>query len=186
MGGCEGRRREGHRLAVQYGDPQGFVALMGKANGFPVATVGWKDKTFLSTTSTPAGYDPTARPWYKTGAEAGKLTVTKPYGDSTTGVPYVAFVAPMLRDGQLEGVLSGAVPLDGVREVVSAIRPTPKSFGFVVNAAGQILAHADTKLVLKPSADISPLLTPATLASLTQSSQPLEIDLDGDAKLLKG
>ncbi|SFE90834.1 methyl-accepting chemotaxis protein [Paracidovorax wautersii] len=171
---------------VQYGDPQGFVALMGKANGFPVTTIGWKDKTFLSSTSAAPGYDPTARPWYKTGAEAGKLTVTKPYGDSTTGIPYVAFVAPMLRNGQLEGVLSGAVPLDGVREVVSAIRPTPKSFGFVVNAAGQILAHANTKLVLKPATDISPLLTPATLASLTQSSQPLEIDMDGAAKLLKG
>ena len=172
--------------AVQYGDPQGFVALMSRANGFPVTSVGWQDKTFFSTTKTPPGYDPTARPWYKTAVQAGKLAVTKPYGDSTTGVPFVAFVAPMLRDGKLEGVLSGAVPLDGVRTVVEAIRPTPGSFGFVVNADGQILAHANAKLALKPATELSAQLTPATLASLTQTGKPLEIEIDGAAKLLKG
>ncbi len=172
--------------AVQYGDPQGFVTLMGRANGFPVTTVGWQDKTFRSSSSTPPGYDPTARPWYKAAVQAGKLTITKPYGDSTTGVPFVAFVAPMMRDGKLEGVLSGAVPLDGVRTVVEAIRPTPKSFGFVVNADGQILAHANAKLALKPATELSAQLTPATLASLTQAGKPLEIEIDGAAKLLKG
>ncbi|MDA8519600.1 methyl-accepting chemotaxis protein [Acidovorax sp. NCPPB 4044] len=171
---------------IEHGDPQGFVAHMGKANGFPITTVGWEDKTFFSTTKTAPGYDPTARPWYKTGVQAGKLAVTKPYGDSTTGVPYVAFVAPLLRGGKLEGVLSGAVPLDGVREVVAAIRPTPSSLGFVVNSDGQVLAHADAKLALKPATDISPLLTPATLASLATASRPLEVEMGGVPKLLRG
>ncbi|MBN9324296.1 MAG: PDC sensor domain-containing protein, partial [Delftia acidovorans] len=106
---------------IEHGDPQGFAAHMGQASGFPITTVGWEDKTYKSTTSTPPDYDPTARPWYKSAVQAVKLTLTKPYGDSTTGVPYVAFVAPMLRGGALKGVISGAVPLEGVREVVSAI-----------------------------------------------------------------
>jgi methyl-accepting chemotaxis protein len=170
---------------IEHGDPQGFAAHMGQASGFPITTVGWEDKSFKSTTSTPPDYDPTARPWYKTAVQAGKLTLTKPYGDSTTGVPYVAFVAPMMRDGALQGVISGAVPLDGVREVVSAIRPTPGSLGFVVSRDGQVLAHADTKLLLKPAADISPLLTPQALAGLATATEPLEVELGGSAKLLK-
>ncbi|CAB5698674.1 Ribose and galactose chemoreceptor protein [Delftia tsuruhatensis] len=170
---------------IETGDPQGFAAHMGKASGFPITTVGWEDKTFKSTTSTPPDYDPTARPWYKTAVQAGKLTLTKPYGDSTTGVPYVAFVAPMLRAGTLQGVISGAVPLEGVREVVSAIRPTPSSLGFVVSRDGQVLAHADAKLLLKPVSEISELLTPAALASLAGAKAPLEVDLGGSAKLLK-
>eukprot|EP01034_Spumella_vulgaris_P024957 gene24957-31358_t len=72
---------------VEHGDPQGFVRQLSKSGGFPITTVGWEDKTFFSTTTTAPGYDPTARPWYKTAAQAGKLSVTKPYGDSTTGVP---------------------------------------------------------------------------------------------------
>ncbi|GKT02350.1 methyl-accepting chemotaxis protein [Acidovorax sp. SUPP3434] len=170
---------------VEQGDPQGYVALMGKANGFPITTVGWEDKTFKSTTQTPAGYDPTARPWYKAAVQAGKLAVTKPYGDSTTGVPYVAFVAPLLRNGALQGVVNGAVPLEGVREVVAAIRPTPSSLGFVVNSDGQILAHADAKLSLKPVTELSPLLTPAAMASLASATRPMEVELNGSAKLLK-
>lgn len=170
--------------AVEKDDPQGYVALMGKGNGFPITTVGWEDKTFKSSTSTPPGYDPTARPWYKAAVQAGKLAVTKPYGDSSTGVPYVAFVVPMLRGGVLQGVVNGAVPLEGVRAVVSAIRPTPGSLGFVVNSDGQVLAHADAKLILKPVTDLSPLLTPAAMASLAGASKPLEVDLNGSAKLL--
>ncbi|RYF52980.1 MAG: HAMP domain-containing protein, partial [Comamonadaceae bacterium] len=171
--------------AIEQGDPQNYAAYMGRASGFPITTVGWEDKTFKSTTQTAPGYDPTARPWYKAAVQAGKLTVTKPYGDSTTGVSYVAFVSPMLRNGVLQGVINGAVPLTGVRDVVAAIRPTPNSLGFVVSTDGQVLAHADTKLILKPVAEMSPLLSPAALASLATATQPLEVELDGRAKLLK-
>jgi len=171
--------------AIEPGDPHDYAAYMGKASGFPITTVGWEDKSFKSTTQTAAGYDPTARPWYKAAVQAGKLTVTKPYGDSSTGVSFVAFVAPMLRSGALQGVISGAVPLTGVRDVVAAIRPTPSSLGFVVSTDGQVLAHADAKLILKPAAEISPMLTPAALAALATARQPLEVELDGRAKLLK-
>jgi len=170
---------------IEHGDPQGFAAHLGQAGGFPVTTVGWEDKSFKTTTQAAAGYDPTARPWYKTAVQAGKLAVTKPYGDSTTGQPFVAFVAPMLRNGALQGVLNGAVPLAGVRDVVAAIHPTPSSLGFVVGADGQVLAHADSKRMLQPVSEISPLLTPAVLASLAGSTQPLEAELDGAAKLLR-
>lgn len=170
---------------IEHGDPQGFAAHMGVASGFPVTTVGWEDKSFKTTTQAAAGYDPTARPWYKTAVQAGKLAVTKPYGDSTTGQLFVAFVAPMLRNGTLQGVLNGAVPLEGVRDVVAAIHPTPSSLGFVVSVDGQVLAHADRELILKPVSEISPLLTPALLSSLAGSTQPMEVDLAGAAKLLK-
>ena len=66
---------------VEKGDPAGLVKLMGKTNDFPITSDGWSDKTFFSTAPTPADYDPTARPWYKSAVSAGKLTVTKPYGD---------------------------------------------------------------------------------------------------------
>ncbi|MFE8644417.1 methyl-accepting chemotaxis protein [Sphingomonas sp. NCPPB 2930] len=170
--------------AVEKDDPQGYVFLMGKANGFPVTTVGWEDKSYKSTTNPAAGYDPTARPWYKTAAQAGKPAVTKPYGDSTTGIPHVAFVAPMVRNGALQGVVSGAVPLDGVRAVVAAIHPTPGSLGFVVTSDGQVLAHPDAKLGLKPVTELSPLLTPAAMAALAGATKPMEVDLGGSTKLL--
>ncbi len=176
---------EAAAAAIEHGDPRDLAAHMGKASGFPITTVGWQDKTFKSTTQTAAGYDPTARPWYKAAVQAGKLTVTKPYGDSTTGVPYVAFVAPMLRSGTLEGVISGAVPLEGVRAVVAAIRPTPSSSGFVVSTDGQVLAHADAQFLLKPATELSARLTPAALGALAKAQSPLALELGGRAQLLE-
>ncbi|WP_124094714.1 methyl-accepting chemotaxis protein [Burkholderia gladioli] len=170
---------------VEHGDPQGFVKHMGRASGFPITTVGWSDKSFYSTTSTAPGYDPTARPWYKAALAAGTLVVTKPYGDSSTGAPYVSFSAPMMRNGSADGVVSGAVPLEGVREVVSTVHPTPASLAFVVTRDGQVIAHPDAKLALKPSTDIAEALTPAALTSLAQAGAPMEIALGGVAKLLK-
>ncbi|RKP49056.1 methyl-accepting chemotaxis protein [Trinickia fusca] len=171
---------------VEHGDPQGYVKQLSRADGFPITTVGWTDKTFFSTSgTTPKDYDPTARPWYKTAVAAGKLTVTKPYGDASTGVPYVAFAAPMIRNGETVGAVSGAVPLDGVREVVSAVHPTPSSLAFVVSRDGQVIAHPDAKLILKSATDVSPELTPSALDSLAQASTPMEVELGGATKLLK-
>ncbi|CAB3862991.1 methyl-accepting chemotaxis protein [Achromobacter animicus] len=171
---------------VEKGDPRGLTKLMGETNGFPITTIGWSDKTFFSTTKTAADYDPTARPWYKSAVAAGKLTITKPYGDSSTGVLYVAFTAPMIRNGQTTGVLSGAVPLDGVKDIIKAIHPTPSSSAFVLGTDGQVISHLNDKLALKPSTDISPALTAEAIAAMARDgAEPVEIALDGAQKLLK-
>lgn len=171
---------------VEKGDPRGLTKLMGETNGFPISTIGWSDKTFFSTTQTAADYDPTARPWYKSAVAAGKLTVTKPYGDSGTGKLYVAFTAPMIRGGQTTGVLSGAVPLDGIQSIIRAIRPTPSSLAFVVAADGQVISHVNDKLALKPSTDVAPALTAAALTAMARDgAEPITVNLDGEPKLIK-
>ena len=172
--------------AVDPGDPKGIVVHMSKADGFPVTTGGWADKTWVSSNpSTPPTYDPTARPWYKSAVQAGKLLVTKPYGDSTTGVPFVAFAAPIIRNGSVMGAISGSVPLKGVQEVVAAVHPTPSSLGFVVDTDGLVLAHADDKRMLKPVSELSELLTPQALTALVNAQTPMEVDLGGATKLVK-
>jgi methyl-accepting chemotaxis protein len=140
----------------------------------------------LSTSATtPKDYDPTVRPWYKEAVAAGKLIVTKPYGDASTGVPYVSFAAPMIRNGETTGALSGAVPLDGVREIVAAVHPTPSSLAFVVARDGQVIAYPDAKLMLKPVTDVSAALTSDELTSLANATAPIEVELGGAPKLLK-
>jgi len=171
---------------VEKGDPRGLAKLMGETNGFPITTIGWSDKSYLSTTQTAADYDPTARPWYKSAVAAGKLTVTKPYGDSGTGKLYVAFTTPMVRSGQTVGALSGAVPLDGIQAIIKAIRPTPSSIAFVLAADGQVISHVDDKLALKPSTDVAAELTPAVLAGMAHDgAAPVAVTLAGVPKLLK-
>ena len=90
--------------------------------------------------------------------ESGKLTVTKPYGDSGTGKPYVAFTTPIVREGKTIGALSGAVALDGVKAIIQAIHPTPSSLAFVLGSDGQVISHVDDKFALKPATEVAPEL----------------------------
>ncbi|VVD87765.1 chemotaxis protein [Pandoraea capi] len=171
---------------VEKGDPAGLVKLMGKTNDFPITSIGWSDKTFFSTAPTPPDYDPTARPWYKSAVAAGKLTVTKPYGDSSTGIPYVAFTAPLVRDGQTTGAISGAVALTGVQGIIKAVHPTPSSLALVVSSDGQVIAHPDSKYSLKPSTDVAATLTADSLAGMAaDGAKPVSMEFSGATKLLK-
>jgi len=168
------------------GDPRGIVRQLQKAGAFPITTAGWQDKSFVaSKDQMPEGFDPTARPWYKETLAAAKPIVTKPYADATTGKPFVSFAAPIVRSGAIEGVVSAVVSLDGVRDVVTAVHPTPESLGFVVDNDGNVLAHPDAKYIRKPASELSQALTPEAVASLGNEAKPLEVELDGRTKLLQ-
>jgi methyl-accepting chemotaxis protein len=116
--------------------------------------------------------------------DAGKPVVTPPYVSASTGQLVVTFAVPILRDGGLKGVIGGDFAMDSVIANVKAIHPTQASFGFLVNAAGKIVAHPDDKLTLKPVTDLSAGLNEATLAALAQADKPVEVDVNGAAKLL--
>ncbi|WP_439892946.1 methyl-accepting chemotaxis protein (plasmid) [Ralstonia sp. 25C] len=167
-------------------DPVSALKTVQDAGGFIKVYVGYPDKSykFSDSSGIPPTYDPTARPWYKQAVEAGKPVLTTPYIGVATGKLLVTFAIPILQGGNLKGVIGGDVALDSVIANVNAIRPTPASFGFLVNAAGSIVAHPDSKLTLKPATELSAGLNEATLALLVQAEKPVEVTVDGAAKLL--
>ncbi|MBB2997778.1 MULTISPECIES: methyl-accepting chemotaxis protein [Paraburkholderia] len=173
--------------AVLQPDPSAALKQIAAAGGFTNVYVGYADKTakFSDPTGIPPDYDPTGRPWYKQAVAAGKGVVTPPYVDVGTGKLVVAFAAPVIRDGQVKGVISGDVAMDDVVSNVQSIHPTPASFGMLVDSAGQIVAHNDAKLTLKPVTDLAPELTGDKLAALDASARPPSFDVGGDAKLMR-
>ena len=171
--------------SAKSGDPQAAMRQLQKSGGFKVATLGLDDKSVFGSPPPPAGFDPTSRPWYKEVVQAGKALVTKPYEDFQTGQPMVSFASPASRDGGPNGVVSAAISLEGVRQVVTSVHPTPASLGFVVDVHGTIVAHPDAKFNRKPVSELSPALTPATAAQLAQSVEPIEISLGDAQKLMR-
>ncbi|MBP0622012.1 methyl-accepting chemotaxis protein [Cupriavidus consociatus] len=156
------------------------------AGRFANVYVGYADKTakFSRPEGIPPDYDPTGRPWYKQAAAAGKPVVTPPYVDAGTGKLVVAFAVPVVRDGGVKAVVSGDVAMDTVVANVKAIHPTPASFGMLVAKTGEIVAHTDDKLTLKPVTDLIPTLTADKLGTLAGAKTPLQADIGGSAKLL--
>ncbi|MCO5399722.1 methyl-accepting chemotaxis protein [Ralstonia soli] len=170
-------------------DPLGIFKAVADAGGFINVFVVYPDKSykFSNPEGVPANYDPTARAWYREVVAAAKPIVVSPYISALNGKLVVSFAVPILRDSSLKGVVVGTVSMDTVIANVKAIHPTPASFGFLVNAAGKIVAHPNDKLTLKPATDLSAGLNEATLTSLaqgTETNKPVAVDIDGATKLL--
>ncbi|WP_439668459.1 METHYL-ACCEPTING CHEMOTAXIS TRANSMEMBRANE receptor [Cupriavidus necator] len=167
-------------------EPDAALRQIADAGGFTNVYVGYADKTakFSNPQGIPPGYDPTGRPWYRQAATAGKPVVTPPYVDAGTGKLVVAFAAPVVRDGGVKAVVSGDVAMDSVIANVKAIHPTPASFGMLVARNGDIVAHTDDKLTLKPVTELAPALNADKLAALAGAKTPLEVEVGGSAKLL--
>ncbi|MGO0790619.1 methyl-accepting chemotaxis protein [Herbaspirillum seropedicae] len=169
-------------------DPVFVIKTLQKSGGFYVTTLGKEDKTAFTSAAEglPAGYDPTARPWYKQAVAAGKPVLTKPYTDVATKKPMVSFTAPVMQNGQRAGVVAAAMFLDGVSDVVRSIHPTPASFAFLVDRDGLMLAHPDGQWVNKPAKEWNAELTPERLNALAGDDKASEVMLEGAAKLVKG
>ncbi|WP_432472871.1 bifunctional diguanylate cyclase/phosphodiesterase [Amphritea sp. HPY] len=93
----------------------------------------------------PAGYDPRLRPWYIASKQAQKPHITAPYlGVDEYKQMYVAITAPIVKDGQFSGVISGDLTLDFVRQTVLDIKLDMGGFAFLAERNGNILIHPDT------------------------------------------
>ena len=175
-------------VALSAADPIPTFKQIMASGGFVNVYAGYADKTakFGDPTGVPPTYDPTERPWYKQAAAAGKPVVTAPYVDAGSGKLVVTFAVPIVRDGGLKAVVAGDVNMDSVIANVKSIHPTPASFGLLVDGAGDIVAHPDAKLTLKPISTLMPRMSSATIASLGSASAPLATDADGHQVLLRG
>ncbi|WP_420475725.1 methyl-accepting chemotaxis protein [Noviherbaspirillum sp. ST9] len=167
------------------GDALAAMGQLQKSGGFKVATLGLDDKSVFGSPPPPSGFDATSRPWYKETMAAGKPLVTKPYEDFQTKQPMVSFASPAEREGGPKGVVSAAISLEGVRQVVTSIHPTPASIGFVVDVHGTVVAHPDAKYNRVAVSELAPELKTDTAPKLAQTDELLELSLGGATKLMR-
>ncbi|MFM0742266.1 methyl-accepting chemotaxis protein, partial [Paraburkholderia xenovorans] len=167
-------------------DPVPAFKQIENAGGFTKVYAGYPDKSAKRSDSSEyiPNYDPTSRPWYKQAVAAGRPVLTQPYVSASNHKLVVTVAVPILHNGHLESVVAGDIGMDSVIANVKAIRPTPASFGFLVDSGGTVIAHADDRLILAPATELSPELTAATLDSMTRSSAPVEVKIGGAVKLL--
>ncbi|MCY6960211.1 methyl-accepting chemotaxis protein [Clostridium brassicae] len=109
---------------------------------------GAENKKMLSTTaeSLPAGYDPTARPWYKDAiANKGKIIRTEPYTDAGNDKMYVVTFAKTVEDasGKVVGVVGIDIALEAMSKSVGEITIGKEGFSNVIDKNLTVIAHKD-------------------------------------------
>ena len=132
----------------------------------------------------PEGYNGTTRPWFKEAVAAGKPIVTAPYVDASTGKLTITFAEPVSESGSLVAVVGTDMHLDSVTRKVNSIQATDKSFAFLLDGQGSILAYANAELVLKPATTIAPALEAPLMARLAQSGGHAQVQFNGATQLV--
>ena len=170
--------------AVGKDEPVPFLLAAKQAGDFDDAYFVYAHGPHVFPHPMPDGYVGTARPWYKEAAAANKAVVTAPYVDATTGKLTITFAEPISESGTLTAIVGTDMHLDSVTRKVNGIRATNKSFAFLLDDAGNILADANAELVLKPATAIAPALTTSLMAGLAQSGGHTEVDVSGATQLV--
>ncbi|MBH1978483.1 MAG: HAMP domain-containing protein [Comamonadaceae bacterium] len=174
--------------AAALDDPEAARALnmLQKAGSFLTTYFGYADKrtVFSEPQNLPPDYDPTSRPWYKQATSAQAPILTAPYPDAGGAGLVVTFAAAARQGSDVKAVLAGDVSLSAVVANVASIKPTPSSYAFLVGSDGNIIAHPDVKLALKPATELSAQLSASALAQMARSTGLSAMDLQGRAMLL--
>ena len=168
------------RLAAGDANPGPVLKAAALAGGFDNAYIGYAEKRIVSSRDepAPAGYDPTARPWYKLPLAAAAPVITAPYVDAGRGQLVVTFAEPIrLPAGQpLQAVLAADIPLTAVVRQVLAIRPTPNSYAFLADRDGRLIAHSNAKLAMQPLAALGGNINATTLDQAATTGTPARLE----------
>ena len=177
---------ESAAAALDDADASKPLLMLAKAGKYHTTYFGYADKrtVFSEPQNLPPDYDPTARPWYQQAAGADTSVLTAPYADAGGAGLVVTFAKAVREGGTVKAVMAGDVSLADVVANVATIKPTPASYAFLVGSDGNIIAHPEVKLALKPATDIAPTLTAAALADMAKSADLQSLDLQGRAMLL--
>ncbi|MBB6181157.1 methyl-accepting chemotaxis protein [Rhizobium flavum] len=118
----------------------------------------------------PADYDPRQRPWYKDAVASGSVVLTEPYVDASSGDLVVSAAVPVNRKGALAGVVGSDFSLQSIVAMVKSIDLGVPATAFLVNKSGTVLIHPEASLVMKTLADVFPQETPATGATMVETT----------------
>ena len=149
-------------------------------SSFMGAYLGNKDGSFLirPDSKMPDGYDPRARPWYKSAESSSGSALTEPYIDLASGQLVISIVNSVLKGGQNVGVVGGDLSLQVIADSINALDFGGMGYAFLVSADGKILVHPDKALVMKTLKDVYPQNTPRLGKDLS------EIEVDGKIRIV--
>lgn len=111
----------------------------------------WRDADFrvVHQEEDPAdSFDPRTRPWYQAAAERGELIWTAPYVFFTARKPGITTAIPVLdAGGGLAAVVGLDIELGAISRFLVQLGFRSSGSAFILSPEGEVLAHADERLV---------------------------------------
>jgi methyl-accepting chemotaxis protein len=150
------------------------------AGGFNSVYAGFNDGLMVRWSgrdTTPAdNYDPRLRPWYKGAQSIQKGGVTKTYIDSATKNLTITIYSPIVKNGQIIGVVGADIFLDKI--VSSVLSNSNKDVTVsLVDSKGKTIVAKDSSLIFKHNKLFDSL-------NISANQGFKEVDIGSDSKLV--
>ena len=130
------------------------------------------------------GYDPRIRPWFKTGIQAEKALLTKPFMGSSSKKLTISIVAPVKVDSKKVGVVSANLLVEDIMAKVYSTK-FEGGYAYIVDEGGKIIIHPNQESQNKEMAKLNPTLKRAYEYMQTKDSGDYTyISSDGKDKIL--
>ncbi|WP_454916502.1 methyl-accepting chemotaxis protein [Xanthobacter sediminis] len=156
-------------------DPDRAAALLNNpelAAAFKEVYLGRTDGVFIDVpvSEMPAGYDPRVRPWYQVAERFGKVALTRPYTDASTGRQVITIAAPAVGKEGLLGVVGGDFFVSALQDHLAAVDFGGMGFAFLVDDSGTVLVHPKNEWVGKTLADLFPGAAPSIATRISSAT----------------
>lgn len=138
-----------------------------------------KQMMLFPSTSLPADFDPTSRPWYQDAVKAGKMIWTAPYVDVGNGNVVITVAKPVNSSlGAFTGVVGADISLDVFMKLIKETKLGKEGYFFIADSTGKIIYHPDSSLIDKeiPSAELLDFVTKGV-------NETQQYEVDGEKKV---
>ena len=165
--------------------PEVALAQAAQAGHFDMIYVGTDQGQMIASTpnwKAPDGYDPRQRPWYQDATAAGRMTVTAPYADASSGQLIISLAEPM-NTGTVKGVIAGDISINNLVTNVNSIA-REGVYGILVDGDGNLIAHKDPKLTLKSATELAANLTKTEIQRLATAGKSVQMTISGQESIV--
>ncbi|MDI9388675.1 MAG: cache domain-containing protein, partial [Synergistota bacterium] len=124
------------------------------------------------------------RDYFQKAVKDRASALSEPVRNRTTGALTFVYASPIIRDGQVVGVLAASENLDSITKVVAGVKWGDKGYSYVVDRSGFLLVHPVKELVGElnttvPSDRVPPELAQGHLNGLAGNSGRLSYFFNG-------
>ena len=165
--------------------PEVALAQAAQAGHFDMIYVGTDQGQMIASTpnwKAPDGYDPRQRPWYQDATAAGRMTVTAPYADASSGQLIISLAEP-INTGTVKGVIAGDISINNLVTNVNSIA-REGVYGILVDGDGNLIAHKDPKLTLKSATELAANLTKTEIQRLATAGKSVQMTISGQESIV--
>ena len=165
-------------------DAKPALAQAATAGKFDMIYVGTSEGQMLVSNDwkAPDGYDPRQRPWYQEAKAASRMIITAPYADASTGQLIVSMAEPF-KLGDTDGVIAGDIGIQNLIQNVNSIA-REGVYGILVDGEGNLIAHKDPKLTLKPATELTPDLNKNEIKRLATEGKSVPMVISGQPSIV--